>query len=98
METTERKPMRNMADIETRIAEEITLLWNRGTEACYTPYYVWYRETTPNSPGDIVIAQAAPGDAWTLADPRRISPAWSKAQAQNLLRELARRWPVLAID
>jgi len=87
--------MKNMADVETKLLEELDK-WLKGQCANeWEEYYLWYRATTEKEPGDIIItANKAIWPNWDLGS-SRILGCYTKNQHFNHLRDICRRLPIL---
>jgi hypothetical protein len=89
-------PRITLAQLIAAWVEPATTHWFR--EQCRDPmvaFYLYYKPATETTDGAVVIATDPLTDAWQLADPRRVSPAWSKRQAATWAAEVCRRLPLL---
>ncbi len=86
--------MKNMADISSRARAEVEEWFPRQCQEPSRDFFWWYRETTPEYDGDIMIASEKPGGSYipSLRLGRHLT------QEQNVYRflEIARRLPILA--
>ncbi len=63
----------------------------------YASYFLYFKPSAGKVPGEVCLATAPP-DGFQLADPRRISPAWTMEQAQRFITEVSQRLPILATE
>ena len=91
--------MKNLADLETRLMEELDIWLTRQSCEPYADYYLYYRETTPEYDGEILIlpATASKGSEYQLAMPERINKGATINQNFNRIRHgILRTLPVLS--
>jgi hypothetical protein len=79
--------MKDRADLESALKLELIHWRNRQMKDPYAAYYLYYRETTPEHNGGIIICKDAPSNPeYKLASPERINPAASVEQNFNHIR------------
>jgi len=91
--------MKNIADLETRLLEELDQWITQQSCEPYADFYLYYRETTPEYDGNILIlpATASKGSEYQLAMPERISKGATVNQNFNRIRHgILRTLPVLS--
>ena len=57
-------------------------------------YHLYFTPSTETEWGSLAIAENAP-EGYQLADPRRLSPAWTREQVKRHIRDILQRLPVL---
>lgn len=61
----------------------------------YKAFYLYYKPSTENENGSLVIADSPLNENYKLADPRRVSPEWSTTYTKQLLTRIAYTLPIL---
>lgn len=61
-------------------------------------YYLYYKPGTVSSHGAVAIATEPLNEAWQLASPERVSPAWSQHQAYEWAWQRCWELPLLRTD
>lgn len=61
----------------------------------FEAYYLYFKPSAGKTPGELRIL-TEPEDGFQLADPRRISTAWTTQQAVRFVRDAMRSLPILA--
>ena len=79
------------------LAGALARQWFRDqcADAGFSPFYVFFRPSAGAAPGDVVVAQAAPGPEYRLATPQPMSTAWSIRQACSRLHDILDPLPIL---
>ena len=70
-------------------------------DQCRNPskaFYAYYKPSTKENDGAIVIAESPLNEDWKLVSPERISGFKTKEQVKANLFELARRLPILRTE
>ena len=90
--------MKTLADIETRLKQELWQWVTKQSTNIYDAYYLYYLPSSPEHDGGLLIAKDKPANTdYQLAWPQRISPAATVEQNFNLLRfEVLRTLPILS--
>jgi len=93
--------MKNITDLETRLLDELKAWFPRQCRENYADFYLYYRPTTEEMAGDILVVKDIPGNRgseYLLAMPERINKGASIAQNFNRIRlGVLRRLPVLSV-
>ena len=63
--------------------------WKVQIRDPYAMMYLYHKK------GGLTIAAKNPGKPWELSMPERISPAWSREQAYNVIRFKAKSLPII---
>ena len=80
------------------IRPEVNAWFDAQCRDPYAHHYLYFRESGEHEAGALAITTDAPGDGWELADPRRISPAWTREHAATFCHTISRRLPLLRKD
>lgn len=89
----------SMEDIEAALwsmAKEAAEEWfqkQRRNE--FASLYLYFRRSTATEWGKLAIAEKAPSADYEIADPRRLGPVWTLAQAKNHIRGILQHLPIL---
>ena len=90
--------MKTLADLEARLMEELDIWLTRQSCEPYADFYLYYRKTTEEYDGNILIlpATASKGSEYQLAMPERINKGATVNQNFNRIRaDVLRTLPVL---
>ena len=88
--------MKNLNDILNKFKSELKQWFSVQCANPYTKFYIWYKESTDETDGDIVIADARP-EGYKLASCESVRR--DMTDEGNFIRnyELMRKMPVLSI-
>jgi len=79
--------MKTLAELETRLKNELTVWAHRQAQDLYADFYLYYMPTTAEHDGGIVIACRPPANPdFKLARPDRINKAATFNQNFNQIR------------
>lgn len=85
-------------DIETNLwemAKEASEDWfKKQCRNEFGTYYLYFKPGTETGWGTLAVAENAP-EGYQLADPRRLSPAWTRTQVKRHIRDILQTLPVL---
>lgn len=92
--------MKNIADLETRLLEELTAWFPEQCQKPYEDFYLYYWPTTPDHNGGIIIiggGSTPHSTEYQLAMPERINKGDTVEQNFNRIRlGILRTLPVLS--
>lgn len=90
--------MKNMADLESRLALELKASFRHRCELPGIDFFLWYLPTTANHDGGLLIAAEQPANSeYQLADDKPLQG--SNQQIANYLRNaVLPRLPVLSLE
>jgi len=86
--------MRNWPDVVAHVQKEIDAWFITQCRNTYTRFYLWYRETTADLPGEIIISENSPGRSFCCA--KEISRNHTTDENFGQLIPILRRLPILA--
>ena len=79
-----------------KLAKRCTQDWlKKQTRNIFAALYLYYRPSSGTVPGDVVVAEDPPSPDFVLADPQRLSPAWTTEQINRHIYTVIRRLPIL---
>jgi hypothetical protein len=64
-------------------------------DAGFSPFFVFYRPSAAEAPGDVVVAKAAPGPEYRLASLQAMSTSWDILRACAQLHAIIEPLPIL---
>ena len=88
--------MKNLADIQTRLKNELDQWFIKQCRNVYEDYYLYYLESSPEHDGGLLIAANKPANSeYKMAGGGRINKGATIQQNFNTLRPILNRLPIL---